>query len=151
MDETEVALSTESLDLGSFTSTPEEEVWYDFEAAICLEGGCLFPLVVVAAHNKQKYVIRHETVELCKGNMNPYVLCYRRRASETAKQKLVEIEDDLKSNRQRQYQLPDFWYTQLQHGIERPFRNQLVCKHNALKPHLESQEAEPVLVSEDVY
>jgi hypothetical protein len=107
--------------------------------------------VVVAAHNKQKYVIRHETVELCKGSMNPYVLCYRRRASETAKQKLVEIEDDLKSQRLRQYQLPDFWYTQLQYGIERPFRNQLVCKHNALKPHLESQEVAPVLVSEDVY
>jgi hypothetical protein len=68
--------------------------------------------------------------------MNPYILCYRRRPSETARQKLAMINDDLKSDRQRNYQLPDFWYLQLQNGIERPFRNQLVCKHHALKPNV---------------
>ena len=66
--------------------------------------------------------------------MNPYILCYKRRPSVTAKQKVVEIRDDLKSNRPKFYKMPDFWYLQLQHGIERPFKNHFVCKHNNLKP-----------------
>jgi hypothetical protein len=117
MDETEIELSTESLDLGSFTSTPEEEMMYDFECAVCIEKKCLFPLVVIGQSNRQKYVIRNETVELCKDKMNPYILCYRRRPSATAKQKAAMIADDLASNRERRYRLPDFWYLQLQNGI----------------------------------
>jgi hypothetical protein len=83
--------------------------------------------------------------------MNPYILCYRKRPSETARQKLAMINDDLVSNREKNYRLPDFWYVQLQNGIERPFRNQLVCKHNAVKPFVESKEEHEILVSADVY
>lgn len=43
--------------------------------------------------------------------------------------------------------LPDFWHLQLENGIERPFRNQLVCKHNYLKPGVESKLIKSVKVS----
>ena len=96
-------------------------------------------------------MIRGEIVELCKEKMNPYILCYRRRPSETAKQKLAMVKDDIESKREKLYMLPDFWYLQLQNGLERPFRNQLVCKHNALKPNIESKMQVTTLVSADVY
>jgi alpha-acetolactate decarboxylase len=107
--------------------------------------------VVIGESNRQRYVIRNEIVELSKDKMNPYILCYRRRPNETARQKATMISDDIKSSREKKYQLPDFWYLQLQNGIERPFRNQLVCKHNALKPNVESKMLNPVYVSADVY
>ena len=66
--------------------------------------------------------------------MNPYILCYKKRQTETANQKLAMIKDDLRSSREKKYQLPDFWLIQLQNGIEQPLRNQLICKHNAIKP-----------------
>lgn len=47
IDDTEIELSTEALDMGSFTDTPEEEIMYDFESAVCIEKKCLFPLVVI--------------------------------------------------------------------------------------------------------
>lgn len=90
--------------------------------------------MVIGQANKQSYVIRGEIVELCKEKMNPYILCYRKRPAETARQKLAMVKDDIESKREKLYMLPDFWYLQLQNGLERPFRNQLVCKHNALKP-----------------
>ena len=65
--------------------------------------------MVIGEANKQSYVIRGEIVELCKQKMNPYILCYRRRPSETAKQKLAMVKDDIESKREKQYQLPDFW------------------------------------------
>lgn len=42
--------------------------------------------------------------------MNAYILCYTKRVSETAKQKMTMINDDLMSQREKKYQLPDFWY-----------------------------------------
>lgn len=96
-------------------------------------------------------MIRNEIVELSKEKMNPYILCYRRRPSETARQKATMIKDDLTGTRELKYRLPDFWYIQLQNGIERPFRNQFVCKHNALKPHVDSKMLHSFSVSADVY
>jgi hypothetical protein len=83
--------------------------------------------------------------------MNPYILCYKKRASASAQQKLTEIQDDQLSSREKKYLLPDFWYLQLQHGIERSFRNQFVCKHNCLKPYIESKMVDTVRVSALVY
>ena len=83
--------------------------------------------------------------------MNPYIVCYRRRPSEVAIQKMGVIKDDLASSREKNYFLPDFCYLQLTNGIERPFKNQLVCKHNFLKPSIESKMLEPVKVSGLVY
>ena len=59
IDQTPVELSTDSLDMGSFTDKPQQQIFYDFESAICIEKGCLFPLVVIGQFNKQKYVIRN--------------------------------------------------------------------------------------------
>lgn len=59
IDQTQVELSTESIDMGPFTDKPEEEVLYDFESAVCIEKGCLYPVVVMGQFNKQKYVIRN--------------------------------------------------------------------------------------------
>jgi hypothetical protein len=55
--------------------------------------------VVIGHFNQQKYVIRNEIIEFCKEKMNPYILCYKRRPSASAVQKLTEIKDDLKSER----------------------------------------------------
>ena len=71
--------------------------------------------------------------------MNPYILCYKRRPSDSTLEKLSSIKEDLASEREKEFILPDFWYLQLQYGIERPFRNQFVCKHNYLKPCIESK------------
>ena len=151
IDLTPIELSTDSLDMGAFTGRPEEEILYDFESAVCIEKNCVFPLVVMNKFNNQKYVIRNEIVEFCKDKMNPYLLCYKKRVSESAKQKLIEITDDLNSQREKRYLLPDFWHLQLQHGIERSFRNQLVCKHNSLKPGIQSKMLHVVQVSGLVY
>jgi hypothetical protein len=64
-----------------------------------VEKKCLFPLVIIGESNRQRYVIRNEIVEVCKDKMNPYILCYRRRPSETARQKVAMVNDDLASNR----------------------------------------------------
>lgn len=48
--------------MGTFTDNPDEEIIYDFESVVCIEKGCLFPIVVVGEANKQKYVIRNEIV-----------------------------------------------------------------------------------------
>ncbi len=47
--------------------------------------------------------------------------------------------------------LPDFWYLQLSNGIEREFKNQFICKHNLLKPQIESKMIKPIKVSSFVY
>lgn len=83
--------------------------------------------------------------------MNPYILCYKKRPSAEAKQKFIQIHDDIKSERQKQYILPDFWNLQLENGIERSFRNQFVCRHNYLKPNIESKMVKPAFVSAEVY
>ena len=56
-------------------------------------------------------------IQLCKEKMNPYILCYKRRPSDSALEKLEEIKMDEKSDKVREYLLPDFWHLQLQHGL----------------------------------
>ena len=88
---------------------------------------------------------------MTKDKFNPYLLCYKRRASASARQKLIMIEDDNHNDRSNSYKLPDFWYMQLKNGIERPFVNQFICHHNRLKPSVNSKLKLEKCVSRDVY
>ena len=71
--------------MGTFTEKKNTNVAYSFEAALCIDNGCLFPVVAKSKFNKQAYIFKGELVSLLrieKKDPNPYILCYKRRSSE---------------------------------------------------------------------
>ena len=44
--------------MGTFTEDKDQIITYVFEAALCLENGCLFPVVAKSKFNKQAYIFK---------------------------------------------------------------------------------------------
>ena len=66
IDDTALELDLKELDMGPFTEDSDNVLFYDLETAICIEKGCLFPVIGANEFNKQIYIFKNEMVNLLK-------------------------------------------------------------------------------------
>lgn len=52
--------------MGPYTENKDENLLYELEAAICIEKGCLFPVVSKSKYNKQMYIFKNEIVTMLR-------------------------------------------------------------------------------------
>lgn len=89
---------------------------------------------------------------------NPYIVCYKKLRSANEISKIKDNYNNIKSNVEVEVgkeklllSLPDFWLCQLKNSIIKPLNNQIICKHNRLKPNVKTKMKFEQKVPYEVY